>query len=63
MAVPPNGTTRRSCANRWTRLALAARTASEPERADPEHWSALAEEAQRVLDAEERLWTALAAGD
>jgi hypothetical protein len=44
----------------WTRLALAARTASEPEQPDPEHWKALEGEAQRVLDAEERLWAALA---
>jgi hypothetical protein len=34
-----------------------------PERTDPEHWSALAEEAQRVFDTEERIWTVLAAGD
>jgi hypothetical protein len=44
----------------WTRLALAARTASEPDEPNPEHWTALSAEAQRVLDAEERLWTALA---
>jgi hypothetical protein len=44
----------------WTRLALAARTASEPERLDAEHWKALSAEAERVLDAEERLWTTLA---
>ena len=44
----------------WSRLALAARTASEPEQPDPEHWRALAAEAERVLDAEERLWAALA---
>jgi hypothetical protein len=43
----------------WSRLALAARTASEPEQADPEHWKALSAEAERVLDAEERLWAAL----
>jgi hypothetical protein len=45
----------------WTKLALAARKASEPERPDPAHWRALGEEAARVLDAEERLWAALAA--
>jgi hypothetical protein len=45
----------------WSRLAIAARTASEPDEADPEHWKVLSDEAQRVLDAEERLWTALAA--
>ena len=44
----------------WSRLALAARTASEPDQPDPEHWRALAAEAERVLDAEERLWAALA---
>ena len=44
----------------WSRLALAARTASEPEQPDPEHWRALAAETKRVLDAEERLWAALA---
>jgi hypothetical protein len=47
-------------AEEWSRLALAARTASEPEQADPEHWRALAAETKRVLDAEERLWAALA---
>ncbi|HKH40300.1 MAG TPA: BtrH N-terminal domain-containing protein [Solirubrobacterales bacterium] len=44
----------------WTRLALAARTASEPDEADPGHWKAMSAEAKRVLDAEERLWAALA---
>jgi hypothetical protein len=44
----------------WTRLALAARTASEPDEADPEHWKAMSAGAQRVLEAEERLWAALA---
>jgi hypothetical protein len=44
----------------WTRLALAARTASEPDQPDPEHWKAMSAEAKRVLDAEERLWAALA---
>ena len=45
----------------WTRLALAARTASEPEQPDPEHWKVMTGQAERVLDAEERLWAALAA--
>jgi len=45
----------------WTELALAARDASEPEEADPAHWRMLSEGAAKVLDAEERLWTALAA--
>ena len=44
----------------WSRLALAARTASEPEQPEPEHWNALSAEAERVLEAEERLWAALA---
>jgi Butirosin biosynthesis protein H, N-terminal/Domain of unknown function (DUF4872) len=43
----------------WTRLALAARTASGPDQPDPTHWKALSREAARVLDAEERLWGAL----
>ncbi len=47
-------------AEEWTRLAIAARTASEPELPDTEHWKAISAEAQQVLDAEERLWTALA---
>jgi Butirosin biosynthesis protein H, N-terminal/Domain of unknown function (DUF4872) len=44
----------------WTRLALAARTASEADQPDPGRWKELGDAAQRVLDAEERLWTALA---
>ncbi len=47
-------------AEEWTRLAIAARTASEPELPDAEHWKEISAEAQQVLDAEERLWTALA---
>jgi Butirosin biosynthesis protein H, N-terminal/Domain of unknown function (DUF4872) len=50
----------RKASDDWTRLALAARTASGPDQPDPGHWKALAEEAARVLDAEERLWGALA---
>jgi hypothetical protein len=46
----------------WSRLAIAARTASEPDEPDAEHWKALSAEAERVLDAEERLWAALAGG-
>jgi Butirosin biosynthesis protein H, N-terminal/Domain of unknown function (DUF4872) len=45
----------------WTRLALAARTASEPDEPEPAHWKALSEKAARVVDVEERLWAALAA--
>jgi hypothetical protein len=48
-------------ADDWTSLAIAARTASEPDDADPEHWKALSDAAQQVLDAEERLWATLAA--
>jgi hypothetical protein len=48
-------------AEEWTGLALAARTASEPEQPDPEHWKVMTGQAERVLDAEERLWAALAA--
>ena len=44
----------------WSELALAARTASEPDEPDPEHWTAIADRAAAVLDAEERLWDALA---
>lgn len=40
--------------------ALAARTASEPDEPDTEHWKAMSAEAAQVLDAEERLWAALA---
>jgi hypothetical protein len=45
----------------WSRLALAARTASEPDEPDPDRWRALGAETAKVLDAEERLWSALAA--
>jgi Butirosin biosynthesis protein H, N-terminal/Domain of unknown function (DUF4872) len=50
----------REASDDWTRLALAARTASEPDEPNPKQWKALSEEAARVLDAEKRLWTALA---
>jgi hypothetical protein len=50
----------RRAADAWTRTALAARAASEPDEPDPEHWRTLAAEAATVLDAEERLWAALA---
>jgi hypothetical protein len=45
----------------WTTLAIAAREASEPDEADPAHWSTLAAHAAAVRDAEEALWTKLAA--
>jgi Butirosin biosynthesis protein H, N-terminal/Domain of unknown function (DUF4872) len=51
----------REAAERWTALAIAAREASEPEEPDPGLWENLGAEAGRVLDAEERLWAALAA--
>jgi hypothetical protein len=47
-------------ADRWTSLAIAARAASEPDQAEPAHWQQLSAEARRVLEAEERLWSALA---
>ena len=47
-------------AGEWTELAVAARTGSEPDQPDAEHWKAIGAAAERVLDAEERLWTALA---
>jgi len=50
---------RRACDD-WSRLALAARTASEPDQPDQAQWRVLSDEAARVLDAEERLWGALA---
>ncbi|HKH23061.1 MAG TPA: BtrH N-terminal domain-containing protein [Solirubrobacterales bacterium] len=50
----------RGASDEWTALALAARTASEPDAPDPGHWRALSEQAGTVLDAEERLWSALA---
>ena len=46
-------------AERWTALAIAAREASDPEEPDPKQWDALAAEAGRALEAEERLWTGL----
>ena len=44
----------------WTSLAGAARAVSEEDEADSAHWSALTAEAERVLEAERRLWDALA---
>jgi hypothetical protein len=44
----------------WSRLALAARSASDPDEAVPEQWRELSAEAAKVLGAEERLWAALA---
>lgn len=47
-------------AEHWTRLAAALQAASESDDPRPELWSAIDHEAGRVLEAEERLWTALA---
>jgi hypothetical protein len=43
----------------WSSLAAAALAASEPEEPVPGLWSRVGDEAAAVLDAEERLWTAL----
>jgi hypothetical protein len=45
----------------WTALAEALHGASEASDPEPELWSAISERAAAVLDAEERLWLALAA--
>jgi hypothetical protein len=45
----------------WTELAGALREASEADDPDPPLWEAISARAQAVLEAEERLWTALAA--
>ena len=47
-------------ADRWTELAEAARIASDEEEPRPALWAQLGVEAGRVLESEERLWTALA---
>ena len=44
----------------WTALATAAQAASEPDEPNPELWSRVATDAAVVLEAEERLWEALA---
>ena len=46
-------------ASRWTELAEAFRAASENDEARPELWGAVADGAERVLEAERRLWTTL----
>src|SRR5215211_1242633 len=45
----------------WTALAMALHEASEAQAPEPGLWSAVAERAGAVLDAEERLWPELAA--
>jgi Butirosin biosynthesis protein H, N-terminal/Domain of unknown function (DUF4872) len=47
-------------AARWTELAEALREASERVRPDPGPWALIGDRAAEVLDAEERLWGALA---
>lgn len=49
-----------TAAARWTELAEAFRAASESEAPRPELWDAVGTGAERVLDAERALWTALA---
>ena len=44
----------------WTSLAGAGRAVSEDDEVDSGRWAALGAEAERVLDAERRLWDALA---
>jgi hypothetical protein len=44
----------------WARLAEAARDASNADEPDPKLWHVIGSEAAAVLDAEERLWAALA---
>jgi hypothetical protein len=51
----------REASDAWSAVALAARTASEPDEANPAHWRDLSAEAAKVLEAEERLWSALRA--
>jgi hypothetical protein len=48
-------------ADRWTRLATALHEASESEDPAPDAWARIGAEARGVLEAEERLWTALGA--
>ncbi|HKF81331.1 MAG TPA: BtrH N-terminal domain-containing protein [Solirubrobacterales bacterium] len=49
-----------AAAARWTELAEAFKAASEEDEPVPEWWRVVGEGAQRVLDVERRLWTALA---
>ena len=44
----------------WTSLAGAARAVSEDDEPEPERWAAVGAEAESVLEAERRLWDALA---
>jgi hypothetical protein len=49
-------------AARWTALAAALLEASEADAADPVAWARIGDQAAAVLEAEERLWPALATG-
>jgi Butirosin biosynthesis protein H, N-terminal/Domain of unknown function (DUF4872) len=49
-------------ADRWTSLADTFLAASESDDPEPRLWSRVCDDADRVLGAEERLWTGLAAG-
>jgi hypothetical protein len=44
----------------WTKLAIAAREASEPDEPEPELWKTLTTNATTVREAEEKLWSTLA---
>ena len=55
------GALARAAAAAWTSLAAAAQAASEPEEPESALWAAVADEAAAVLEAEERLWSALVA--
>jgi len=46
-------------AARWSELADAFKAASESDEPRPEQWRAVGDESQRVLEAEQRLWTSL----
>jgi hypothetical protein len=49
-----------AAAARWTELAQAFRAASESDEPRPVLWRTVGEGAEQVLDAERRLWSALA---
>ena len=51
---------RAEAAARWTELAEAFHAASESDEPEPALWAAVDAAAQRVAEAEERLWTSLA---
>jgi hypothetical protein len=55
----PEATLAAEAAARWTALADAFRAASERDEAEPSLWRQIDDDARRVAEAEERLWTAL----